>query len=162
MKPKNPKSRPKTSAKPAAAFAGVCHHLQTYAAELGKDPETIKKALIRTDYHPVPGQPIPLKEIIAALFGEKYVEEVRAMRLDNEERERKAKERDGVLVQMPEVEALLTEWVVLPLSSALASMPAEISPLCAGPEAARKAIDTWIENKLKPMLRAKLPVGKKP
>ena len=132
----------RAAAAPAVA-PGIQHYLQSWATELDKDPETLKKALIKSDYRPVPNEVIPLRAIVAALFGEEHVEKVRAMRLDNEERERNAKERIGVLLEWDAVEAFLMRQFVNPMVSALDAAPKELDR-------------EWVEKVLKPVLRQTL------
>lgn len=83
------------------------------------DPGTLKRALVRSDYHPEAGQLIPFKAIKAALFGEDYVEKVRGMKLDNADKERLQAIALGQLVQFSEVEKLVTEFVLAPISQTL-------------------------------------------
>ena len=126
---------------------GICHFLQTWATEAGMDPETLKKALLKSDYRPVPNERIPFSAIRAALYGEEYVEKVRGMRLDNEERERKAKERDGRLCEWDRVLFWLNQNVFGPMTSAMDAAPNEVDR-------------QWLELVLKPTVRSKLEAPK--
>ena len=107
------------------------------------DPETLKKALIKVDYRPVPNERIPFKAIRLALFGEEHAEKIRGMKLANNKAEREAKMEDGRLVPWELVEKKTNELLVLPLISALDAAPDDVSR-------------DWIEKVVKPIMRQKM------
>lgn len=107
---------------------GILHPLQTWATELGKDPETLKRELLKIEFRPVPGEPIPLQIIIAAIFGQEYTEKIKRMRLDNEERERNAARQiameNETLVEVDKVRQAIIKTFVQPAITALDNCPA--------------------------------------
>jgi hypothetical protein len=96
--------KPSKKAPRRIRHSGIWHPLQTWATEIGTDPETLKKALIKTDFRHAKGQKIPFKAIRAAIYGEDYVEKLRGMRLDNTKKLREEKLADGSLVPWELVE----------------------------------------------------------
>ena len=126
--------------------SGIIHPLQVWATELAKDPETLKKELIKIDFRPVANEPIPLKVIITALFGQEYTEKIKRMRLDNEERERNAARQialeNETLVEVDKVRQAIIKTFVQPAIAALDN--------CPSPE--------WSEKVFKPILMQSLNV----
>lgn len=132
------------------------HTLTEWANMTGRDQKTIRSAFRKIDYFPKSGERIPFKRIEEALFGEEHSLKIQSMRLANEKAERDAQVEKEELVQLADVMDLITATVTIPLSGAMAALPAEVSPICVSPETARVALTNWVENKVKPLLRSKL------
>lgn len=134
--------------------------LNEWANSLGKDPDTLKRAMVKHGVAvPEDGEDIPAPDIIRTIFGDKHTEEVRNLKADADRKEREEKEALGEVVQMEAVETLLTEWLFVPLTQALADMPSTIDSRCnpENPILAQTAIREYLEDNLKPHMQGKLP-----
>lgn len=142
----------------------ILHTLNEWVMMTGRDSRTILAGLKRADIFPAPGERIPFKSIEAALFGEDYVQKVRGMKLDNDQKERDAARESGDLMTRVDIEEFFTAHVVLPLTSAFAQMPNELAPRLVGAdrEAISAAIADYIETKIKPPMRERLQKRKEP
>lgn len=139
----------------------ISHTLNAWATAMGIDQQTLERDLIKAGFDkPKDGWgKVSFKKIIAACMGEEQREKIRGLRLDNEERERKAAEEAGELVRMADVGQLLTETIITPLGNALDSVPTTYDTRCnpTDPELARQALVQMRED-LKRILRDGMPV----
>lgn len=128
----------------------VAHSLQAWATALGMERRTLESRLVKAGYSPPKkdGNKIPAKKIFVAIVGDKEAETIRALKLDNEERERKAAEQAGQLCQWEDVQALLNQFLVAPLVTAMDSAPKDVDW-------------EWLEKVVRPLLRQKLTPPKK-
>jgi hypothetical protein len=146
-KPKSPKER------------GVSHSLQAWATAFGMERRTLEARMVKAGLTVSKnGALIPARKIYVALVGDKQAEEIRALKLDNEERERRAAESDGRLVDRQLIEQQLTEFFTLPLMQALVALPTTLDARCnpGDPALARVALQQWVEE-TKRLTRERLP-----
>lgn len=123
--------------------------LYAWANALGKDSKTLSRELSKVGINAE--REITAQEIFKAVLNEEQVERNRNLKLDADRKEREEKEANGQLVQMAEVEKLISEKVVLPLRARLLSAPTTLDTLCnpSDPELARQAILHWVDETLK-------------
>ena len=132
-----------------------------WAKEIGKDPKTIVQRLRDAGVEVAKDSLYHLKTVLNAVYGDEQAEKVRGMKLDNEERERKAREADGVLVDRQQMEKEIAEFYVLPWKHWLESLPGNLASMVNpnDPELAREALQRAVEDG-KRLLREKLPKRK--
>lgn len=159
MKPKKRKSPKRRPVRRERLASGISASLQAWATALGMERRTLESRLTRAEYQaPKQGGKIPARVIYVALVGDKEAEQVRALKLDNEERERNAKRETGELFPLADLEAWLSQHYLVPMSNVFAGMAAAIDTRCNSqdPAQARRAIEDYVEGTVKPALRAAL------
>jgi len=137
------------------------HHRWTVteaAKLLAVDPKTVAMGLRREGVEVFRNADYSVRTMVAAVYGDGERERVRALQLDNAERERKAAREIGELVPKAEIGPEIVESLVAPLTAILDAMGAAIDTRCnpQKPELAREVIDTYVETVIKPAMRAKL------
>jgi hypothetical protein len=122
--------------------------LNGWANALGKDPDTLRRALSKRGHKPtVKGQQVSARIIFAALTKESEDPKQRLLLAHAVEQERENQLAEGRICAWEDVQALLQERLVGPMTAAL--------------DAAPKDIDReWVEKVLKPALRQKLTAPK--
>ena len=122
--------------------------LDGWAVALGRERRTLERILVRNGLTVTPGCKFTAKEIYIGIVGDEQAEKVRNLKLDADEKERKSKERDGILVPWEWCEKAMIELAGMQ-NSALDACPAE-------------ALE-WLEKVYKPTMRQKLskPKGEK-
>lgn len=128
--------------------------LNAWATQLQMEPRTLEKKLAQAAIDVQPNRLYTASEVVRALLGDKYREEVRNLKADADRKEREEKENKGLLVKMPEVEALISELLVGPLLAMLNSLPTtlDVKTNPTDPTLARTAIAEHVERTMKPQL----------
>jgi len=162
---KNNRAKTKKPARKAKARAGGWSKalrleatLNAWAGQLRMEPRTVEKKLALAAIEVLPGKLYTAAQVIAALMGDKYHEEVRNLKADADRKEREEKEAKGLLVKMPDVEAMLSELFVVPFLTMLNSLGTTLDTRCnpTDPELARQAIQDHVERTMKPQLLSAL------
>ena len=155
-----PKAKRAQKSKPAPKqrSSDIKASLQAWATALGMERRTLDGRLVKAGLQIPKHGDISARQIYVALLGDKEAEQVRALKLDNEERERNAAEEVGRLFPMEELEAWLSKNYIIPMSNIFAGMAASIDTRCnpENPKLARQAIEAFIESTVKPSLRSGL------
>jgi hypothetical protein len=127
------------------------HTLYAWANAGGIEVRTLERQLVKTGYTPKPRQKIPFKVIRAALAGDKAAAEIRLKEAQAADQERKNRIADDELVELKEVEQLLSVLVITPLRQALTSAPTTLDTLCnpTDPTQARDQLQQWVNDTLK-------------
>jgi hypothetical protein len=138
--------------------SGVWLTITGWAKELGFDPKTVAQRM-RDAGHAVERNSLyHVKQVVTSIYGDKEAEQIRALKLENQERERNAAKESGALFPMSELEPILMQSYVAPMSNILNSLPTSIDTRCNPdhPEIARKALLDWVENTAKPLLKTEI------
>ncbi len=138
--------------------------LHKAATEFKTSRETLRRGLRSNGVPVTKGSEYSLLEIFNALAGDLKLERVRAARLDNEERERKAAIEKGELCNLQEVERVVWLEGLLPLKQAMDAMPASIAAQCNpdSPALAREVLTNWVtgfKNGIREKVEAELSQG---
>ena len=155
---KKSKSRPRKAAGWARTRGRLEATLNAWAGQLRMEPRTLEKKLALAAIEIKPGKSFSAAQVVNALMGDKYLEEVRNLKADADRKEREEKEAKGILVKMPDVEAKLSETLVVPLLTMLNSLGTTLDTRCnpTDPELARQAIEDHVERTMKPQLLSSL------
>ena len=138
--------------KKTSARGEVTATVTQWAQSIGMDRHTLESRMIKADV-PIPavGMHISAKEIIKALWGDEQAEKVRGMKLDNDAKEKEARIADGELVDINEVEALLTQRVLSVLRPRILALPTTVDVACnkEHPDLARQVLSEWVDDTLR-------------
>jgi hypothetical protein len=138
--------------------------LNAWANSLGKDSDTLRRALARRKLKlPAPGAPVSARVIFDALANATDDPKQRLLTAQAVAAEFANRETAGELVRMSEVEKLLVAEVVLPLRTRLLDLPSTLSVRCnpSNSETARVALLQWTDETLA-MLRSHLGTAPTP
>lgn len=110
-----------------------------------------------------PFDKVSFRDIKVAILGDESAEKVRNLKVDADRKEREELEAKGKLFPMDELEKWLLENYIVPMSNILAGAATTLDTRCnpEHPEQAREAIRNWVENEVKPALKAELEKPRK-
>lgn len=134
--------------------------LNAWATSMGVDQQTLERWLVNAGFNkPKSGWgDITYRKIEKAVLGDEQKEKIRNLKADADRKEREELERRGELVDKTEVEAWIVQKFIAPFSNILSSAPSTLDTRCnpERPEIARRAIEDWVENSAKPLLKTEL------
>ena len=119
------------------------------AMELGCSRETLRRQLTAAGFDH--GGPFSLKEICAARTTDDKSAKVRLLEAQAEKIEMENARERGETVVLADVEAIITQKLVLPLRQALTGLPSTLDVRCNSehPETARLALKQWSDETLR-------------
>jgi hypothetical protein len=88
--------------------------LHGWSLHLGMEDRTLEKKLLNAGLNIVPLATYSLRQIIAAMLGDKYVQEVRNLKADADRKEREEKEARAELVKFEDVLKMNVEFLIEP------------------------------------------------
>lgn len=127
------------------------------AKEFRVDRRTLNRALEAFGESVGNGARFHTQVICGALFGEREREQIRLLKADAELKEMDLHQQRKELVQMADVQTLLTE-MLLPIRQRWLALPAECCAMVnpSDPQFAREALQRWVDESL-PLVRSGLP-----
>lgn len=130
--------------------------VNAWCKALGKDPMTLKRRLIKAGVN-IEGE-ITAKDMFIALGADEDADARRKLKAEADLLEQEAKREAGNLFYWEEVQKVVTDTVVLPISQFVSSIPTTYAVRCnpLDSELAQNALDQLVED-MKKILRLKLP-----
>src|SRR5690349_20646835 len=107
----------------------IAHTLQAWADAASMDPSTIKRALARLDYKPVPHELIPFTVIRRALFGDFYLARLKGQELLNEKLQVETEIARKSVIPREDVATFIRNTFA-PVREDIVSLPGQLAARC--------------------------------
>jgi len=104
----------KTVVATRARLLSLRARLDAWAIAIGRERRTLARTLRRNGVEVVPGKLYGVKEILDGMLGAQEIEKIRNLKLDADEKERRAKIEEGKLLYWEDAEKIINEKIVSP------------------------------------------------